>query len=56
MALGKRGSLTSEREKNNKLLLYKATVTVYIYIVSIWKINGIIEESMWMDFEYKYVK
>ena len=29
--LGKRGSLTSERQKNNKLLLYKATVMYLPY-------------------------
>ena len=56
--LGKRGSLTSEREKNNILLSYKVAVIICIYMVTvaILKMNNTIEELMWVNFEQKCVK
>ena len=48
----------SKKLKNNKLLFCTVTVTVYIYTVTvaILKMNSIIEELMWVDFEQKCVK
>ena len=56
--LGKRGSLTSEREKNNILLSYKVAIIICIYMVTvaILKMNNTIEQLMWVNFEQKCVK
>ena len=45
-------------KKNNKLVLYKTTVTMYIYMVTvaISETNSIMEELMRVDFEQKCVK